>query len=300
MITKKLTITIILLLGITFPLASQDSLKDLKAGLETIRPMDPYNYCKEMAKPEYGGRFTGHEGYTAAAEWAAGKFEEWGLLPISDETGYLQEYPSPYTVVDEAEMTVFIEKKNEADESVYDEKSLEIGADFLPLLFTDSGDFRAGAVFVGWGISAPELGYDDYEKVNVEGKYVLCFRGTPDPRNYDFDKHDHHRHRMKTAKEKGALGLIYIYPKPIANPNGEWIENFTPAIISEDVADMFFEEKGFTSSDLKSDLRTYKQPISFEFYIHFYNAEGFYYRVNKIKKTEADGIKSASVFFTIL
>ena len=56
--------------------------------------------------------------------------------------------------------------------------------DFLPLVFSDSGQRRgAGAVFCGWGISAPEIGYDDYAGIDVRGKFVLCFRGTPDAKD---------------------------------------------------------------------------------------------------------------------
>lgn len=59
------------------------------------------------------------------------------------------------------------------------------------------------------------------------------------------------------------MGLFYIYAEPIANPNGDWIEGFTPAIISEKVADMILKERGIKSADLRRDLSTYKKPISF-------------------------------------
>jgi Zn-dependent M28 family amino/carboxypeptidase len=68
---------------------------------------------------------------------------------------------------------------------------------------------------------------------------------------------------METAKRKGALGLIYIYNNPLANPNGDWIENFTPAIISENVADQILKEKGMDSQKLRRDLLAYKKPLSF-------------------------------------
>ena len=73
--------------------------------------------------------------------------------------------------------------------------------------FSDSGDRTAEAVFAGWGISAPDFGYDDYAGLDVQGKFVVCFRGTPsDDRR--FQVHDERRTRMRTARDKGALGLI--------------------------------------------------------------------------------------------
>lgn len=231
--------------------------------LKSIKPTEAYNLTRIMSSSEYAGRLTGHEGYTSAAKWAAEFFNLWGLKPINESSGYLQAYPSPYTVIEKAEMSLYLFKPGESGkESSYEEVSLKIENDFLPLLFSDSGENTAEVVFVGWGISAPDLNYDDYDGVDVKGKFVLCFRGTPE-RDEKFQHHDEHRTRMKTAKEKGALGLIYIYPEPLSNPNGDWLPEFTPAIISEKAADMLLKEIGANSAELKKALQTYKRPISF-------------------------------------
>lgn len=250
-----------------------ESISHLERGLESIRPMDSYGYCSRLASDEFAGRLTGHEGYTAAALWVAGKFGEWGLEPLDSENGYLQAYPAPYTVVDDAEMTLLlpVESRGESEEREYRGVHLEVMEDFLPMIFSATGDTTAGLVFAGWGIHAPDLDYDDYEGLDVGGKFVLCFRGTPDRENKAFDTHDRHRHRMMTAKERGALGLIYIYREPLANPNGDWIEGFMPAIISEAAADTILKARKTTSTDLKGDLRKYGKPLSFplDAKIHF-------------------------------
>lgn len=228
-----------------------------------IDPLEIYQLCKKIASAEFKGRLTGTKEYEQAADWAAEKFAGWGLLPIDKKNGYLQPFPSPNTVIESAEMDlIYPDEKSE---------QLRLGEDFLPLLFSDSGDHTAEVVFVGWGISAPELGYDDYAGLDVSGKFVLCFRGVPDRSKKEFQFYDEHRTRMKIAKEKGALGLIYIYEEPIANPNGDWIKQFTPAIISEKTADKLFQPKELTSAKLKSDLKLYKKPLSFSLKskIHF-------------------------------
>jgi hypothetical protein len=260
-----LPVLILILLFVSFPIQAEKPDSDFQRGLDSILPMDAYDYVKTMCLPQYAGRHTGHEGFTKAARWAAGKFKEWGLKPISGKEGYLQAYPSPYVVVDQAEMILHLaERQRQPDaEPSFKEVTLKPLQDFLPMLFSDSGDHTAGLVFAGWGICAPEIGYDDYAGVDVRGKFILCFRGTPDRRDDRYQKHDHHRFRMKTAKEKGALGLIYIYEEPLANPNGDWIKGFTPAIISEKAADMILDEREVKSADLRNDLSTYKRPISF-------------------------------------
>ncbi len=223
---------------------------NLAEAFSTIRPIDPYNHCKLLSHPRFGGRYPGTAEFTAAAEWTAGRFREWGLKPGGPDGSYLQPYPSPYSIIQEASLTI-------------DGTELEAGSDFLPLLFSDSGDVTAGLVFVGWGISAPELGYDDYAGVDVEGKLVLSFRGTPDPDEKGFIDHDHHRTRMLRAKEKGAAGLFYIYEKVNANPNGDRVEGFLPATITDKAADGLFEPHGISAADLRRQLRKTKKPRSF-------------------------------------
>lgn len=231
--------------------------RDLQAAYETIKPMNGYEYTRTLASPGFAGRLTGHEGYTAAAKWAARKFGAWGLEPLSAKDGYLQAYPSPYTVVDRAEMTLFL-----PDGEAFKELKLVPERDFLPLLYTASGERTGDLVFAGWGISAPDLGYDDYAGLEVKGKFVLCFRGTPD-RDPKWQAHDEHRRRMKLARDKGALGIVYIYSEIASNPNGDWQADFTPAMVSEKIADELLKEVKGSSAELRKALSTYKRPISF-------------------------------------
>jgi hypothetical protein len=237
--------------------------RKIQAALGSITPQEAYALTKAMASPEFAGRLTGHQGYAAAALWAAGKFKEWGLRPLGSKEGYLQSYPSPYTLIDSAEMTLLVPEKPAEGPGGLKEFKLDAGKDFLPLLFSDSGQAEAGLVFVGWGISAPELGYDDYAGLEVQGCFVLCFRGTPRPSDTRFQEYDEHRRRMKTAQEKGAVGLVYIYPEVSANPNGDWLAGFLPAEISEKTADLLLKEKGLTVVGLKEDLAAYQRPLSF-------------------------------------
>ena len=252
---KTLFVSLVILLFFT-SLSAQQLEKDLAKGFHSIKAQDTYSYVKTMVLPQYAGRHTGHEGYTTAARWAAGKFQQWGLKPINKKEGYLQAFSRPYVMVKNAKM-VLLRGKNQTETELKPEE------DYLPLLATDSGDNTAEMVFAGWGVSAPDLGYDDYAGLDVKGKFVLCFRGIPDRSNPRFQIHDEHRHRMQTAKNKGALGIFYIYSRPIANPNMDWIEGFTNAIISEKIADKIFSEKKTNSVDLRQDLLNYKRPISF-------------------------------------
>ena len=244
------------------PLGAPD--KNVRDGLASISPAEAYDIVKTLARPEYAGRLTGAPGYTAAAQWAAKKLAAWGLKPISGKDGYLQPYASPYTVIDKAEMTILLPdgSADPAKVPTYKEMKLVPEKDFLPLLYSDSGDKTAETVFAGWGISAPEIGYDDYAGLDVKDRFVLCFRGTPD-NDPKYQRYDEHRTRMKTAKDKGALGIIYIYDEIASNPNGDFIAGFLPAEISEQVMDAVLKDAASTTAGLKKALTTWKRPISF-------------------------------------
>jgi hypothetical protein len=234
--------------------------------VRSIQPMSAYNLCRTLAGPEFAGRFTGEPGYKAAAKWAADKFSQWGLKPVFP--GFLQSYPSPHSLIRRAELTLFLpaaESGADAKSATTNEKGIRLEPikEFMPLLFSDSGQRSGELVFAGWGICAPELGYDDYAGLDVKGKYVLCFRGTPDEEDRRFQAHDEHRARLSTARDKGAIGLVYIYEEVNAHPNGDRLEGFLPAMISESVADKIFQERGVKCADLRKDLETYKKPLSF-------------------------------------
>ncbi|MHB8054445.1 MAG: M20/M25/M40 family metallo-hydrolase [Candidatus Aminicenantales bacterium] len=260
------SVCVVLILSAVVAAAAQDKSRlDPGAALDPsaakalagIRGSEAYAYVEKLASPEFAGRFTGDEGYTAAARWAADLFKKWGLRPVDPKAGYLLPYPSPYTIVRSAEMTLISPDGKT-------ETNLKPNVDFLPLFYTDSGNAEAGLVFAGWGISAPELNYDDYAGLDVKGKFILCFRGQPDREDRRFEYYDEHRTRMKTARDKGAFGLIYIYPEPISNPNGDWQAGFTPAMISEKTADLILAEIKNNSADLKKALTSYRRPIGFD------------------------------------
>lgn len=238
--------------------------------ITTITHEEVYNLVRKLASPEFAGRYTSHEGHRAAAEWVAANFEEWGLTPFPEWNGFLQPYPSPMVLLDEAEMTLLLPDRREGEQSEtsYREVPLEIEADFLPFFYAASGSGEAGVVFAGWGVSAPELGYDDFANIDVEGKFVLLFRGTPTTDNPELQEwlSRNRRPGLKTAREKGALGVLYVYSKEtIAYTGTDHIEGYTPFIVSEALADSLLKEKGTTFSRLEQDLINFQNPISFPF-----------------------------------
>jgi len=91
-------------------------------------------------------------------------------------------------------------------------------ADFIPYEFTGAGTAQAECVFVGFGISRPDVGYDDYEDVDVRGKIVLVVSGGPSGVSSEGaileDLDPGAREKMRWAEEHGAIGFL-LAPNPI-------------------------------------------------------------------------------------
>lgn len=92
-----------------------------------------------------------------------------------------------------------------------------------------SGEVTAEVVFVGYGMTAPELNYDDYRGIDVKGKIVLMNRDVPykDVRNPEYAKwvkYCYHQYKVENAARHGAAGMLYIDGNS-ANPNISYIDS---------------------------------------------------------------------------
>ena len=107
-----------------------------------------------------------------------------------------------------------------------------------------NGEVTAEVVFVGYGVTAPELNYDDYKGIDVKGKIVMMNRDVPykDVRNPEYAKwvrYCYHQYKAENAAQHGAAGMLYIDGNS-ANPNISYIENMIVCGIGpEPLADIF-------------------------------------------------------------
>lgn len=129
------------------------------------------------------------------------------------------------------------------------------------------GEITADVVFVGYGVTAPELNYDDYKGIDVKGKIVLINRDVPytNPSNQEYGKwlkYCYHQYKLENAVKHGAAGFVYIEGN-LANPN----ISYDPSIIvcgigPEPLADIFAGTKTTNSEVCAKIIKTLK-PSSF-------------------------------------
>ncbi len=167
---------------------------------EAVRFHDDVAWLADDARE---GRGVGTPGLDAARDWLVERFKEIGLAPGGDKGTFLNAFEVPVAIeVGDATMLAV-------------DGTMIARSDFQPAAFSGSDHFGETPVVVaGYGITAPELGIDDYKNVDVKGKIALVRRFTP--AGAPFDKEEIERRysdvRLKAwnAREHGALALLVV------------------------------------------------------------------------------------------
>ena len=132
-------------------------------------------YIARMSGNEQLGRKTLTPDYEKVAAWAAGMFKQWGLKPAGENGTYLQGVPIRGTRSDFA-YTLGVPEMSINGRTFYvRDSSFVIDPSSTP---TPKVPISGTIVFVGYGISAPSKGLDEYS-VDVKGKVVLALKGSP-------------------------------------------------------------------------------------------------------------------------
>lgn len=240
-----------------------DEQKLLEA-MHSIRSETLFGYVKELVSEKFGGRLTGTAEYDACAEWVISLLKKWGVAPGGDNGTYLQKYPNPYTLVFPGGSCVLHIPVKDGQIN----KSYKYEDEFIPGGTSASGEVTAEVVYVGYGISAPELGYDDYAGVDAKGKIVLLdpevpvrpgdtAGAFPKWRPYSF-----HQYKLENAFDHGAKGMIYNYG-PIGNPNNSYREGFIYHHVGAAVVADIFAGTGRTYEATVDGIRKDLKPRSF-------------------------------------
>ncbi|MEH3157660.1 MAG: M28 family peptidase [Sphingomonas taxi] len=166
-----------------------------------------------LASDALKGREAGSAEYDIAAQYVAAQFYAAGLRPAGDAGGYLQQVPLViYKPADQGAMR-WTAKGGAAQDLVF-------GQDFIPTANPARAETRVAApvVFAGRGIVAPQFGVDDYRGVDVRGKIVAIFAGSPtrfpgEERSYFASAAT----KAQIAAARGAVGIVML-DAPRAGP----------------------------------------------------------------------------------
>jgi hypothetical protein len=175
-----------------------------------------------IASDKLAGRLSLRPGDDLAIEWVADQFEKAGLTPAAsapDGNGsYLQPVPLVEYRPDRTALQITLTR---AGATAAFKAPQVVGG------YKDDIDVTAPVIFAGFGITAPELGYDDYKNIDAKGKIVLIFDHEPqedDPKSL-FNGTGNTRYattrvKLLSAQAHGAVAAIIV-----AEPNRKHVTN---------------------------------------------------------------------------
>lgn len=222
-----------------------------------------------LASDELMGRFTGSESCYKAGEYIKTEFESYGLQPAFEES-YFQEFQFIESVKMGNDNKLIINSSGI-------ETHLALTDDFIPAQFSRKVSAKGELVFAGYGISAPKLEYDDYTNINVEGKIVVVLRFNPEYDNphSKFDSHTAYRKKASVARDKGAIGIIFVngaFPEIENDDLMEFKYDRAPGIkgiaavqMKRKFLEKLFDEEGLVLADFQKIISENKKPASFLF-----------------------------------
>lgn len=259
---KYLLSLIIILSGLSVFAQQKSYSPDIKANeiQETI------NY---LASDQLEGRLTGSKGAGLAAAFIKSDFKEIGLQPLFNGE-FIQKFPfiSSLKLTDHNSLEFTINNF---------EIKPKMESEFVTVPFSGKAEVNSDLVFAGYGISAPDLKYDDYEGIDVNGKTVVILRYNPEEDNphSDFEKFSAYRYKAKVAREKGAAAVIFVtgfYPKDDVDKlmdlkyDGAGGDKSLGIVqLKRNIMSEIFKSEGLDLAEYQKKINETKTPASFVF-----------------------------------
>ncbi len=189
-------------------------------------------HVRFLADDAREGRNTGSEGHRKAADYVAEHFERAGLRPAGT-SGYLQKVGFRTRRIVEEKSSLALLRDGKAE-------PLELGEDAtIGMRVEPAASLQAELVFVGYGLTVPELGKDDLEGLELRGKLAVFVTGGPaDVPGPLLAHYQSAGERWASLKKAGAIGTLQVQ-----NPRGQdipWerskLSRLQPAMELEDAS----------------------------------------------------------------
>src|SRR2546421_868565 len=240
---KPLTV-ILLLAAVAFAFAAESPNVPKAAG-DSITAADLLNHIKILASDEFEGRAPGSKGEELSVKYISDQFKALGLKPGNPNGAYTQEVPLAGIITKPTASFTVGDKKTDLkfpDDYVASSARLE---NVIKVENTD-------VVFVGYGIVAPEFGWDDYKDVDVRGKTILMLINDPaipdpadpsklDPKMFKGSAMTYYvrwTYKYEIAAQKGAAAAVIIHETvPAAYPYSVIISSWAKENFEIDAAD---------------------------------------------------------------
>ncbi|MFW5974801.1 MAG: M20/M25/M40 family metallo-hydrolase [Bacteroidota bacterium] len=157
-----------------------------------------------------------------------------------------------------------------------DDYKAEVESDFIPMSFSASKTLTAEVVFAGYGfdISTDTITWNDYDGLDVDGKWVMAFRGDPEPdsMNSFYIPYAMERSKVVNAEDRGAAGVLFVAPPGVEEEDtlpGMFYDktaskvDIPVMVITRKMANQILSKTGKDIAGLEETLRSTMQPAGF-------------------------------------
>lgn len=218
------------------------------------------DHIRVLASDEFAGRQPGHSGEEPTVSYLREQCIRMGLQGAGLDGSFYQEVPVVGNTIESA-ITV--------DFGDDDPIRLEVVTDYVARSRHLEVSLEAPLVFAGFGIQAPEFGWDDFRGIDVTGKVVVVLSGDPvrpDPEDPSRPDPDFFRgsgmsyygrwdHKFEMAASRGAAGCLIIHNDaragyPFSVIQESWKGEHLGAELSDDRAQL----EGWLSEDVAAEL----------------------------------------------
>ncbi len=218
---------------------AQSPTPNYRLGLDSINSADLLRHIQILASDAYEGRGPGTKGEEMTVAYLTEQYRRLNLRAFDDKGTYVQEVP---LVGFTTKATGTLKAGDKTIELKSTEDWVAVSRREAPEVSVKDSD----VVFVGYGVVAPEYGWDDYKGLDVKGKTVVMLVNDPavpdpaDPAKLDeamfkgraMTYYGRWTYKYEIASEKGAAAVILVHePGPAGYPYevvvGSWgRENF--------------------------------------------------------------------------
>jgi Zn-dependent M28 family amino/carboxypeptidase len=172
-------------------------------------------HTRHLSSDTLEGRAPGTRGEELTVAYLMDQFRQLEYEPGNPNGTFLQSVPLLGTTVTNSPELVLAQAAGSSDTT-----RLRYGTDFVAWTHHQRRSValqNVELVFVGYGVVAPEYGWDDYKDVDVEGKYVVALVGDPplpDPSMFGGPAMTYYgrwTYKFETASLRGAKGAIVVH-----------------------------------------------------------------------------------------
>jgi hypothetical protein len=179
---------------------------EVKAALAGVDTAAIAAHVRFLADDLLEGRGTGTRGHEIAARYVAARFRALRLEPAGDAGSYFQRVPLRHAWLAERGGSLALVRRGRVERLRF-EDDFVMSADAA----RESSAVTARLVFAGYGVTAPELGYNDFAGLDARGAIAVVLSGAPP--TFPNDQRAHYSKgsiKEENLARHGVVGVLTV------------------------------------------------------------------------------------------